>query len=120
MKNISLKTVVCALSVLFLSGCAEKWEKPGAGLDDFQAMESMCSARAYVRFPPALRKEVIFGAHKAPIKTDCETNGNNVSCVTTGGEYVPPETMIVDDNSDGRKHDIRSCFYENGWRPERD
>ena len=39
----------CALSLLALAGCAQRWEKPGAAEGDFKVAEIRCEAAGLER-----------------------------------------------------------------------
>jgi hypothetical protein len=40
-----------------------------------------------------------------------------VNCFTTGGQYMPPVYMPVDQNQAGRNSGVRSCLFAAGWQP---
>ena len=115
-----LVLAVIASALVTLTGCAERWEKPGATEYEFNAMKAACSSRAAARFPPMMRQVQLTNGYTTPITTNCSGYGYSVTCNTTGGQYVPPVIISVDDNNGVRSQDTRSCFFENGWRPEKD
>ena len=104
--------------MVIISGCTV-WVKPGATEAEFNGTKAACSSRAYSRFPPRLTEVQIMAGYYAPIQTQCTGNGYSSSCFTTGGQYIQPVTMMVDQNENPRGSDIRSCFYENGWTPKK-
>lgn len=107
-------------ALLILSGCAEKWAKPGATSEEFDAMKATCMSRSAGRFPPMMRQVQITNGYTTPITTNCNGFGYSVNCYTTGGQYVPPVAITVDDNQGARNQDTRACFFENGWHPVKD
>jgi hypothetical protein len=117
-KFFQLAAVFLALGLL--TACAEKWEKPGGTQQEFDAMQAACISRASSRFPPLMREVQIRNGYTTPITTNCSALGNSVNCYTTGGQYVPPLVIPVDDNDNARSQDVRSCFFENGWHPATD
>lgn len=119
MRKIFGLLLVAALSFT-LSGCAEKWEKPGATEMEFDAVRSVCTSQANLRFPPMMRQVQISNGYMTPEVTNCSGNDHFTNCRTTGGQYVPPSTMAVDDNEAGRNQDVRACLFENGWQPVKD
>ena len=54
MRRIFNLTITISALVFVLSGCTEKWAKPGGTDAEFQAMKGACSARSYARFPPMM------------------------------------------------------------------
>jgi len=117
MRFLRALPTVCAVLPFALSGCIERWEKPGATPQEFDAMKASCISRAYARFPPRVREIALTGAYTAPIQTSCSEYGYNVACSQTGGQYIAPITTTVDDNQYARNQDTRACFYESGWQP---
>ncbi len=120
--NIS-KITITLVVITFVSGCATRWVKPGGTTDEFEATKASCISRAYARFPPMEHQVQLGNGYTTPSYTNCYGNGYgggyNANCTTTGGQYVPPATMTVDSNQQARNQDVRSCFFENGWTPER-
>jgi hypothetical protein len=108
---------VCILSQTLLVGCAERWQKPGATDADFQDMKSTCGAQALARFPVVLRQMQAEEGHANPVVTKCSGSGASIRCTTSGGQYVPPRYLPVDDNKETRDRATRKCLIENGWRP---
>jgi hypothetical protein len=109
-----LVLLICGAMV---AGCAEKWEKPGATKDEFDAMKAACQSKSYAEHPPMPRQVQLTAGYTTPIQTTCNAFGGSVSCFQTGGQYVPPVIITVDDNQNARNQDTRACFYENGWTP---
>jgi hypothetical protein len=117
MNNRTVLPAICILVSMLLSGCAERWQKPGASQEDFQAMKSSCENSSRLRFPPMLRLVQNEDEHTTPITTTCSGAGAARVCSTSGGRYVPPTFSSVDDNKSARDQATRACFLENGWRP---
>ncbi len=109
-----LRALLLVAAVALLGGCAEKWAKPGAGEPEFRAMAAQCESYAASRWPPLLREQVMFpGYWTAPVRS-CGPHGR---CFIYPGYFVPPQTMVVDDNLGARSQDRRACFVANGWAP---
>jgi hypothetical protein len=108
---------VCVLASMLLSGCAERWQKPGATKADFQVMKSACENRSLSRFPVAIRQMQTEEGHMDPMATKCTGSGLSTKCFSSGGRYVPPKFVPVDDNRGARDQDMRRCYFENGWQP---
>ncbi|MGI0076471.1 MAG: hypothetical protein ACREAU_03590 [Nitrosopumilaceae archaeon] len=110
---------VSALYALVVSGCGTVWVKPGATEQEFYATKGHCTARAQAEFPYIPEQTQIGSGYTTPIVTNCNGFGYSYRCYTTGGNYVPPMVIIIDINASRRNSDIESCFYENGWTPEK-
>ena len=110
--------ILAALAAMACSSCAEKWAKPGASEQEFVAMESDCSARAYRSFPPVLQRLQLEPGYYTQPQFACEYRGPFERCFQVDGEYIPPVITTVDANDAGRNANIRSCFFEHGWRPK--
>lgn len=108
-----------ATVVFLLAGCVEKWTKPGATAAEFDATLASCKGRAYSMAPPQLQQMQISSGYTTPITTSCSGYGFNASCVSTGGAYIPPAFITVDNNEGQRGNLVRSCLYSNGWTPEK-
>jgi hypothetical protein len=107
----------CAVA-LALSACAEKWVKPGGTPEEFEAIKAACVSTASSQFPPMIRQEQYGAGYTTPVTTNCSGFGYSVQCFSTGGQYVPPITVTVDDNAVARNQAVRSCFYAHGWHPQ--
>ena len=83
-------------------------------------MKAACSSRAYALFPPLLQQIQLTSGYTTPISMQCTYIGYTQNCYQTGGQYVPPAVMTVDNNQDARNQSTRSCFYQNGWKPVKD
>lgn len=111
------RTLCLIVSAVLLTGCAEKWEKVGATEQEFDGMKAACSSRAYSMFPPTMRQIQLTSGYTTPVSMSCSYIGYTQNCVQTGGGYVAPITMLVDDNQGGRTQSVRSCFFQDGWTP---
>lgn len=105
--------------LVILAGCATKWSKPGASPAEFEATKASCNSRAYSRFQPAMQSVQISSGYVTPVQTQCFGTGYNVQCTSTGGQYIPPASIMVDQNSNARNQDVRGCFFEQGWTPDK-
>lgn len=112
-----MRSAVAILALLLLSGCAERWAKPGAGEPEFRAMAAQCDAYASQRWPPRLREELIAPARWVPPLRSCDSRGR---CSWFGGWWEPPQTIVVDDHAGPRRQERRACYVGNGWTPVED
>jgi hypothetical protein len=108
------------LALVMLSGCAQRWAKLNGTEAEFNATNAGCSSKAYSQFPPAPRQVMLLAGYTTPIQTNCYTVGYSVQCTTTGGQYIPPTYINVDDNETPRGNAVTSCLYTAGWRPAKD
>ena len=112
-----LRALGLIAGMVLLSGCAEKWEKLGASAQEFDGMKAGCSTRAYAMFPPMMQQIQLTGGYVTPVSMSCSYAGYMQDCIQTGGQYMAPVTMMVDNNKAGRTQATRSCFFGNGWTP---
>ncbi|MDD5586251.1 MAG: hypothetical protein PHY92_04755 [Alphaproteobacteria bacterium] len=120
------KLFILMCAALTLAACAEKWQKPNASGQEFEAAYYNCMDHANARFPSRMRgvtNDKLFGP---PLKqTHCDRNPS-VFCVPVKCDYVfPPVTPYcdlfptldsMDNREDARQSDFRACMSENGWR----
>ena len=129
-----MRKLLSLLILLSLIGCV-RYYKPGAGQAEFNADSAFCEMNAYKFAPPAVERVVIRGAYREPTQTNCSgninmqengtasrgtyygnTNGTITNnCTTTGGNYVPPATVDIDNNQSARNAAYRNCLYQRGW-----
>lgn len=129
-----MRILISILILVTLTGCV-RYYKPGAGQAEFNADSAFCEMNAYKFAPPAVERIVIRGAYREPTQTNCLGNinmnengtasrgtyyGNTTgtvinNCTTTGGEYVPPATVDVDNNQGARNAAYRNCLHQRGW-----
>jgi hypothetical protein len=82
--------------------------------------------------PASVRQVQIAPARRNPAYTNCngtvQANGDGYggaygtttnNCTTTGGEYVPPVNISVDDNQNARNAAFQSCMFSNGWSTQK-
>jgi hypothetical protein len=103
--------------LLSLAGCVQKWSKPGATAEEFDAMKASCTAQAYGQFPQMLQQIQASSGYYTPVTTNCFSTGVGASCYQQGGQYIPPIIITVDQNRAPRQEAIKGCFYSNGWSP---
>lgn len=99
------------------TGCAQRWAKLNGTESEFAATQSACNARSFSQFPPAMRQVMLMAGYTTPVQTNCFPMGYSVQCTTTGGQYIPPTYISIDDNASGRENATKSCLYSAGWRP---
>ena len=115
---MSLPRTAGLMLLLGLAGCATVWVKPGATEQDFQVMQSNCTARAFQRYPASLQQVQTGPPYFVPPMVQCGGWGPYYRCVTVPGQWMPPSYALVDVNQSPRSQDIQSGFYENGWSPQ--
>jgi hypothetical protein len=104
-------------ATLIAAACTQYWAKPGGTGTEFEATKSACEVQAYSQFPPVMQQVMLTSGYTTPIQTSCSGTGYAVNCLTTGGQYMPPVYMPVDQNQAGRNSAARSCLFAAGWRP---
>lgn len=55
-----------------------------------------------------------------PMQTSCTGTGYAMNCFTTGGNYIQPVYMPIDQNQGARNSAARSCLMSAGWQPVKD
>lgn len=101
-----------------LSGCAPQiWAKPGGTPVEFEGTKAACNAQSYSEFPPMPQQIMIMAGYVTPVQTSCTGSGYSVNCFSTGGNYVPPAYVTVDQNQNARNSGFRSCLMTAGWQP---
>jgi hypothetical protein len=114
---VSICRWIVVILSLVLAGCTQYWAKPGGTPAEFDATKAACEGRAYSQFPPVLQQVMLTQGYTTPMQTNCTPIGYTVSCYTTGGQYIPPAYMTIDQNLTGRNSAFRSCLYSAGWQP---
>ena len=107
------------LLVLFLSGCADYWAKPGGTPVAFAAARDMCTRQAEAQFPPSMQPVMIAPGTPAPVATRCAPVGGSVACTTVGTGFSPPTYTTLDQNTGPREQAFRACLTAAGWRATR-
>jgi len=115
----AVKLVYLLVLITALGGCAATWTKPGATAAEFDGTKASCLARARARFQPNIQHVAISNGYTTPTQTQCSGIGYMVSCTSTGGQYIPPAFMDIDTNNAPRDQDLRACFFEAGWTPNK-
>jgi hypothetical protein len=111
------RVLVC----LSLASCAPQlWAKPGGSPAEFEGAKEGCNTQSYSMFPPMMQQIMVTSGYMTPMQTNCTNVGYSVSCYTTGGNYVPPVYMPVDQNQGARNSAFRSCLMTAGWQPVKD
>jgi hypothetical protein len=100
-----------------LAACTQYWAKPGGTPAEFEATQAACQNQAYAQFPPAMQQVMVNPGYVTPLQTICNGAGYASNCYTTGGQYIPPSFMLVDQNAGGRSSAVRSCLFAAGWQP---
>jgi hypothetical protein len=111
--------LACALTI-GTTGCTQYWAKPGGTQLEFEATKSACQTQAFAQFPAMPQQVMLTTGYITPVQTSCAGSGYAVNCFSTGGQYVPPAYVTVDQNQGARNSAVRSCLFEAGWRPVKD
>ena len=109
--------VTLSLLCLVLSGCAQRWVKPGANDRDFKLAEARCEAIGYQKLPARVQWMQTSAGYTTQGYNRCSGSGSNRRCSYTPGTYQPPRYGNVDQNETARDHLVRACLMEDGWRP---
>ncbi|MGM0583994.1 MAG: hypothetical protein ACQEUZ_05030 [Pseudomonadota bacterium] len=110
------KTVPLLVMVSALAACTQYWEKPGGTQREFDMTKARCEQKAYADFPSMTQQITIGTGYTTPSYTTCTGSGYFMNCQTTGGNYVPPSKITVDNNKQARHRAINSCLMQNGWK----
>lgn len=114
----SLHRLGFLLVAVALSGCAPQiWAKPGGTSVEFEATKAACISQSYSQFPPMPEQIMIMAGYVTPVQTTCSGGGYTVNCFSTGGNYIPPAYVTVDQNQNARNSGFRSCLMTAGWQP---
>jgi hypothetical protein len=117
----SLSRVTLFLACLSAAGCAPQlWAKPGGTPLQFEQTKSFCTTQSYGMFPPVMQPLMVSPGYVMPLQTTCFGGGHAVNCFTTGGDYIPPTFVPVDQNQGARNSAVRSCLMATGWQPVKD
>jgi hypothetical protein len=103
----------CALAMLTLPGCAQKWEKPGASEGEFRTAEIRCEAAGLERHAPRLKWLRLSEGHVQRGYRSCRKG----RCEYTPDRHVPPRNGNVDLNEHLRGRVVSLCLLEDRWRP---
>lgn len=117
-----MRNLLLIVLVISLSACVTYY-KPGSTKQDFEVDKANCLYQSSLAAPPSVRQVQIAPAKKNASYTSCSgTNQNgqvNANCMTTGGEYVPPVNINIDDNEGARNAAFQSCMFSNGWSTQK-
>nr|WP_294510637.1 hypothetical protein [uncultured Rhodopila sp.] len=102
-----------------VAACTEYWAKPGGTPAEFEAAKAACQSQAYAQFRPVMQQVMVSPGYVTPLQTICNGGQYGTNCYTTGGQYLPPSFMMVDQNEAGRNSAARSCLFAAGWQPAR-
>ena len=114
-----------AVLLLLVSGCTEKWAKPGASDADFAAINAACTARATALFPPAVEQVIVADAKpSAGPSSNCSATsssmmGNDMMMddCGMGSDVSLPTQAMIDHNAEARAAEARNCLIASGWQP---
>jgi len=110
-------SMVLCLGGLLISGCADKWTKPGATNDEFEATKTACTNDATTRIPPRLRMVEVTAGSSPQTTVACSGVGPSLACRPQTVPAMPPSTRMVDDNEEARDREVRACLIQKGWAP---
>lgn len=113
MRSATLIISICLFSLL--TACSTTWYKRGATKQDFIADRQDCIAESYREAPVANTPVQMGIGNSQPIYTNCTGSYNNVNCTSTGGGYVPPPHIDIDQNISVRDVFFKDCMYKHGW-----
>jgi hypothetical protein len=100
-----------------LAGCTTYWARPGGTAEEFHAASASCQARATSQYPPFFQPVMVSNGYVTPVQTSCTRYGYTTNCISTGGQYVPPAYVNVDQNQNARADAAQACLMAQGWRP---
>lgn len=103
-------------SVFALGGCAFGWSRPNTTETEFYQDRYQCEQEAARMYPVAMMQRTIGSGYQAPAQTNCTTYGNQISCTTDPGLYVPPAQVTEDANSLNRSYAFQSCLESKGYK----
>lgn len=104
--------------ILVLTGCVTGIQVPyklNASWSDTDTTAKYCSREAVKLFPVNIQTRS-GGGYSTPAYTNCYGGYyGNVSCTTTGGNYVAPYSYDVDANSTRRENAYKECLASRGY-----
>lgn len=110
--------VALLLAAVGLSDCSPQiWAKPNGTSSEFEGTKAACIGQSYSQFPPMPQQIMVNAGYTTPMQTSCSGGGYSVSCFTTGGNFVPPSYVTIDQNQTARNSSFRSCLMTAGWQP---
>jgi len=106
--------VLMPLTALALSGCAQRWAKPGASDADFRIAQIRCETKGYERLPPDLQWMQITSGYTTHGHRSCWKSRGQKRCETKGYERLPPDLQWMQITSGYTTHGHRSCWKSRG------
>jgi len=107
--------MLCAVLAMVASCSKTVWTKPGADAQDFDRDKVACLAQSYQSAPVSNTSVPLGGGYTQPAYTNCYGVGYGINCTTTGGAYIPPPTVTIDQNTGARNAVFNACMYSLGW-----
>lgn len=111
-----VKMTTCAALGFIQAGCAAGWYKAGVSEDRVAQARANCEELARSQVPPYMAQVVTRPGYKTPVRTTCDQQGSRSTCVTSGGDYMPPEVEIQDINADHRNTVLTDCMIKQGYK----
>ncbi len=109
MKKIVLLLVTCC------SGCGAGWIKPGGTTAELSQDRYQCEQEAVKMYPVLMVPYSKGQAHQTAARTNCNTQGDNMSCTSMPSVYTPPELHMRDANKNNRDTAVHSCLKSRGY-----
>lgn len=114
--NISLCHIVLLGVCVSVSGCNVGWVKPGSTQAEFNVDKYDCQTEAAHTYPVAIVQRSVGTGYQTSSQTQCVASGyGNYNCTTTGGNYVPPNTVTEDANLNNRNMAFQNCMQAKGY-----
>ena len=108
--------IVTTVALLSLSGCAQRWVKPGATEGDFKVAQARCETIGYQKLPARVQWMQTSSGYSTQGYNRCSGSGANRRCTYVPGSYQPPRYGNVDQNERARDRLVEACLLEDGWR----
>lgn len=112
----TIASTATLLAATLLSGCAAGWHKDGLDPQQIEAAKTACKSQAVQQIPPANMMVMVRPGRRTPQKTVCDQQGSRSTCITSGGDYYPPEYEERDVNEDPRRAAFNTCMMQGGFR----
>jgi hypothetical protein len=113
---LKMRNIHFFLLIMMFSACSTQvWVKSGANQSDFQIAKGQCTVASYSAVQITPTQVNIGSGYTSPIYTNCNNVGYSTSCVSSGGNYVPPPTIQYDANAQARNEVFKGCMYGKGW-----
>jgi hypothetical protein len=104
--------LLCAASI---AGCAVGWTRPNTTESEFYGDRYQCEQDSARMYPVMMTQSSVGTGYQSPSQTNCNSYGNNVSCTTMPGTYVPPTQVVNDANLMNRNSAFSSCLNSKGY-----